>query len=80
MRFVLSRFTMWHLPCPMGIASGCLVVSGIDSQKYAGDIVPKPPKPGFVSFGGIDVGVLWGFWYTHRRLQIIQSGPAPGQG
>jgi hypothetical protein len=25
-------------------------------KKYAGGIVPKPPKPGFVSFGAIDAG------------------------
>ena len=35
----------------MSSASGCLGVSGIDCQKYAGSIVTKPPKPGFVSFG-----------------------------
>jgi hypothetical protein len=27
-------------------------------------IVPKSPKPGFVSFGAIDVGVIWSFWYA----------------
>ena len=43
-------------------------------------IVPKPPKPVFVSFGAIDVGVIWVFGYTRRRLQIMQSGQAPDSG
>jgi hypothetical protein len=35
-------------------------------------MVTKPPKPGFGSFGAIDVGVVWGFLYTHRRLLPIR--------
>ena len=43
-------------------------------------IVPKPPKPGFVSFGAIDAEAIWVFGYTRRRLQIMQSGQALGSG
>ena len=28
------------------------------SENMPSGIVPKPPKPGFVSFGAIDVGVI----------------------
>jgi len=34
------------------------------SENMPSGIVPKPPKPGFVSFGAIDVG---GYWEILRR-------------
>ena len=39
-------------------------------------IVPKPPKPGFVSFGAIQVGVVWIFFSDVRggRLVLIIIG------
>ena len=43
-------------------------------ENISSGIVPKPPKPGFVSFGAIDAEAIWVFGYTRRRLQIMQPG------
>jgi len=43
------------------------------SENMPSGIVPKPPKPGFVSFGAIDVGAVWNFlgWGGGRLLQQV---------
>ena len=37
-------------------------------ENMPSSIVPKPPKPGFVSFGAIDLAVIWSFvWVGQCR-------------